>query len=284
MIIFKKAKQLAEYIDRQKKEGKKIGFVPTMGALHKGHLSLIDTCKNSNDIVVCSIFVNPAQFNNPDDLKNYPVTTASDIEKLIHHKCNTLFLPPVEEMYPKGFAKKKYELGEIENKLEGYYRPGHFQGVCQAVDRLLEIVEPHNFYLGQKDYQQCIVIKKLLEITGRENKVRLNIVPTVREADGLAMSSRNLRLDDQQRMLANSIFKELHYINENIHNQPLSELKKNASRHLTEKGFSVDYVEIANADDLSPATSHSEKLVVVAAATTGNIRLIDNMILNNTPF
>jgi len=279
MIIFKKAKQLAKYIDQEKKEGKKIGFVPTMGALHEGHLSLIDTCKKSNDIVVCSIFVNPTQFNNSDDLKNYPVSTASDIEKLIHHKCNTLFLPTVDEMYPKGFAKKKYELGEIENKLEGHYRPGHFQGVCQAVDRLLEIVQPHNFYLGQKDYQQCIVIKKLLEITGRESNVHLTIVPTVREPDGLAMSSRNLRLDDGQRKLANSIFKELIYINENIHKHPLSELKKNAIQHLTQKGFNVDYIEIANANDLSPATSTSGKLVVVAAATTGNIRLIDNMIL-----
>jgi pantoate--beta-alanine ligase len=166
-----------------------------MGALHGGHLSLIDTCKKENDLTVCSIFINPVQFNNPDDLKNYPVTTASDIEQLISHSCDVLFMPSVEEMYPAAYIKKQYPIGEIENKLEGYHRPGHFQGVCQAVDRLLEIVQPHNFYLGQKDYQQCMVIKKLLEMTGRENSIQLNIVPTVREEVGLAMSSRNLRLN-----------------------------------------------------------------------------------------
>lgn len=280
MIIFKKAKQLSEYIDQQKNDGKKIGFVPTMGALHNGHLSLIDTSKESNDITVCSIFVNPAQFNNPDDLKNYPITTARDIEQLTGHQCDVLFLPAVEEMYPDKFVKKNYELGAIENTLEGYHRPGHFQGVCQAVDRLLEIVQTHNFYLGQKDYQQCMVIKKLLQLTGREASIKLNIVPTVREADGLAMSSRNLRLNEEQRKLAPSVFKELNIIKENIRHQSLEALKKNASEQLTLKGFRVDYVEIANADDLSPASSATGSLVALAAATTGTIRLIDNLVLN----
>lgn len=280
MIIFKKANDLSNYIDQQKNEGKKVGFVPTMGALHNGHLSLIDTCKKSNDITVCSIFVNPAQFNNPDDLKNYPVTTASDIEQLVAHKCDVLFLPSVDEMYPTQYQKKHYPLGDIENRLEGHYRPGHFQGVCQAVDRLLDIVQPHNFYLGQKDYQQCMVVKKLLEITGKEQTIQLNIVPTVREIDGLAMSSRNLRLNEEQRKLATSIFQELIFIKENIHEHSLDELKKDANTHLQKKGFVVDYVEIANAEDLSTATSTKGKLIVLAAATTGNVRLIDNLPLN----
>lgn len=280
MIIFKKANQLSNYISQQKKEGKKIGFVPTMGALHNGHLRLIDNCKDSNDITVCSIFINPTQFNNPDDLKNYPVTTSKDIEQLIIHGCDVLFLPSVEEMYPPADPKKHYPLGDIENRLEGFYRPGHFQGVCQAVDRLLEIVQPHNLYMGQKDYQQCMVIKKLLEITGRENLVKLTIVPTVRETDGLAMSSRNLRLNEEQRKLATSIYKELNFIKEHIHQQSLDELKKNAGDHLIQKGFKVDYVEIANANDLSTADDASNKIVVLAAATTGQIRLIDNLILN----
>ena len=280
MIIFKKARHVSEYIDQQIKEGKKIGFVPTMGALHNGHLSLIDTCKNSNDITVCSIFVNPAQFNNSDDLKNYPVTTAKDIEQLISHQCDILFLPLVKEMYPSNFVKKQYALGEIENRLEGYFRPGHFQGVCQAVDRLLQIIQPHDLYLGQKDYQQCMVIKKLLEITEREDAIKLNIVPTLRETDGLAMSSRNLRLNEEQRQLAASIFNELNFIKEHIHNRSLEELKKKAGEHLIQKGFKVDYVEIANAEDLSVATGTSGKLVALAAATTGNVRLIDNIVLN----
>jgi len=280
MIIFKKAKQLSEFVNLQKKEGKKVGFVPTMGALHEGHLSLIDTCKKHNEFTVCSIFVNPAQFNNADDLKNYPITTASDIEKLHHHKCNALFLPSVDEMYPKDYAKKIYPLGEIENRLEGYFRPGHFQGVCQAVDRLLQIVQPHNFYLGQKDFQQCMVVKKLMEVTGRQDTIQLNIVQTVRENDGLAMSSRNLRLSEEQRKLANSIFQELNHIKQHLHVQSIQDLKKDGIDHLVQKGFKVDYIEIANAEDLSPATSSSGKLVALAAATTGNIRLIDNIILN----
>ncbi|MBO9684337.1 MAG: pantoate--beta-alanine ligase [Flavisolibacter sp.] len=280
MTIFKKAKQLSNYIDQQKKEGKKIGFVPTMGALHNGHLHLIDTCKKLNDITVCSIFVNPTQFNNSDDFKNYPVTISKDIEQLISHQCDVLFLPSVEEMYPADFVKKEYALGEIENRLEGHYRPGHFQGVCQAVDRLLQIVQPDNLYMGQKDYQQCMVIRKLLELTGREQSTGLSIVSTVREADGLAMSSRNLRLDEEQRKRAASIFNELNFIKEHIQDHSLEELKKNASERLTRKGFKVDYVEIANAEDLSIANNTAGKLVALAAATTGNVRLIDNIVLN----
>jgi pantoate--beta-alanine ligase len=280
MIIFKKATQLSEFIDQQKKEGKKVGFVPTMGALHEGHLSLIDTCKKNNEITICSIFVNPTQFNNTDDLKNYPITTASDIEKLFYHRCNALFLPSVEEMYPKDYTKKIYPLGDIENRLEGYFRPGHFQGVCQAVDRLLQIVQPHNFYLGQKDFQQCMVVKKLMEVTGRQASIQLNIVQTVRENDGLAMSSRNLRLSEEQRKLAKSIFQELNHIKQHLHDQSLQDLKKDGIDHLVQKGFKVDYFEIANVEDLSPATSSTGKLIALAAATTGNIRLIDNIILN----
>jgi pantoate--beta-alanine ligase len=280
MIIFKKANQLSNYIQQQKEEGKKIGFVPTMGALHNGHLTLIDTCKKLNDITVCSIFINPTQFNNPDDLKNYPVTTSKDVEQLVSHDCSILFLPTLEEMYPSSIDKKQYELGEIENRLEGFYRPGHFQGVCQAVDRLLEIVQPHNLYMGQKDYQQCMVIKKLLELTKREDDVKLVIVPTVRETDGLAMSSRNLRLSTEQRKLATSIFKELSFIKEHVHDQPFDGLKKLATEHLIQKGFKVDYVEIADAIDLTPAKDDTNRLVVLAAATTGEIRLIDNLVLN----
>lgn len=280
MIIFKKAKQLSQYIDKQKNEGKRVGFVPTMGALHEGHLALVNECNKVNDITVCSIFVNPAQFNNADDLKHYPVSTETDIAQLVGHDCDILFLPTVEEMYPPGYVKKYYALGDIETKLEGYYRPGHFQGVCQAVDRLLELVQPHTLYLGQKDYQQCMVIRTLLELTGRNQQIDLQIVSTVREADGLAMSSRNLRLNKEQRQQANSIFKELNAIKENLYQYSLDELKQKANKHLAEEGFKVDYIEIANADDLSTASSASGKLVALAAATTGNVRLIDNIVLN----
>jgi pantoate--beta-alanine ligase len=183
-------------------------------------------------------------------------------------------------MYPALLTQKQYGLGDIENRLEGFYRPGHFQGVCQAVDRLLQIVQPHNLYMGQKDYQQCMVIKKLLELTKREDDVKLVIVPTVRETDGLAMSSRNLRLSTEQRKLATSIFKELSFIKEHVHDQPFDGLKKLATEHLIQKGFKVDYVEIADAIDLTPAKDDTNRLVVLAAATTGEIRLIDNLVLN----
>src|ERR671912_2232392 len=142
MILFKKAKNLSNYISKQKKSNLKIGFIPTMGALHEGHLSLIAASKKENAVTVCSIFVNPTQFNNQEDFKHYPITIEKDIEKLLNAGCDILFLPPREEIYPQGFVAKKYDLGELETVLEGLYRPGHFQGVCQVVDKLMEIVQP----------------------------------------------------------------------------------------------------------------------------------------------
>ena len=280
MIIFKNSDRLFQHIIAQKNEGKTVGFVPTMGALHPGHLALVKTAEKENGLVACSIFINPTQFNNPDDFTHYPVTVEKDLELLIEAGADVVFMPSVEEIYPPGYVKKHYDLGTIETVLEGHYRPGHFQGVCQVVDILLQMVQPNNLYMGQKDYQQCMVIKKLLEITGREDDIELNIVATVREADGLAMSSRNLRLNEEQRKLATSIFKELSFIKEHFHNRSFDELKKNATEHLIQKGFKVDYVEIATAEDLCPATGNRVKLVALAAATTGNIRLIDNIVLN----
>lgn len=280
MILFKKAKPLSTYLLQQKNEGKTFGFVPTMGALHFGHLSLIRTSKTSDDLTVCSIFVNPTQFNNPEDLKNYPVTIEKDIEQLVSQNCDVLFLPPADEIYPVGHVKKYYELGDIETRLEGLFRPGHFQGVCEVVDRLLEIVQPNDLYLGQKDFQQCIVIKKLIELTGRTNELNLTIVPTVREKDGLAMSSRNLRLDKEQRILATAIYEELNSIRNNLHTATFDHLKATAKKNLQQKGFVVDYIEIAKTKDLSPAINANEPLVALAAATTGKVRLIDNLLLN----
>lgn len=280
MIIFKKAKQLSACLYQEKKQMHKIGFVPTMGALHKGHLSLISASKNANDLTVCSIFVNPAQFNNADDFRHYPITIEKDIENLFTAKCDILFLPSVDEIYPPGFKKKHYDLGKTENILEGLYRPGHFQGVCQVVNRLLDIVAADNLYLGQKDFQQCIIIKKLLQLTGKENKLRLTIVPTVRENSGLAMSSRNLRLNNDQKKLADEISQELFLIKENILTQPIARLADDAKNRLTQKGFVVDYVQIVSANDLSVPTEPTEPLVALIAASIGGIRLIDNMLLN----
>jgi pantoate--beta-alanine ligase len=280
MTIFKSAGQLTAYLEDQRKPGAIIGFVPTMGALHEGHISLIGQSKASNKITVCSIFVNPTQFNNKEDFNHYPITIEKDIEKLIRAGCDVLFLPAEQEIYPPNYKPIRYDLGKLENVLEGYYRPGHFQGVCQVVDRLLSIVNPHNIYIGQKDYQQCMVIKRLIETLGKSAQIHINIAPTIRENDGLAMSSRNLRLDKDQRDKALTIYKELMAIKEFLHEEPLEQLKKEAARHLEEAGFLVDYVEIANAESLEPASSNKEQLVALVAASLGNVRLIDNISLN----
>lgn len=279
MIIFKDAGLLFSFI-ASKKEQKQIGFVPTMGALHFGHLSLIRSCKAHNDYAVCSIFVNPTQFNNPEDLKHYPVTIEKDIEMLIEAGCDILFLPSADQVYPADYQKKTYDLGNLETILEGKYRPGHFQGVCQVVDRLLEIVQPHRIYFGQKDYQQCMVIRKLLRLLHKEDECELIIEPTIREKSGLAMSSRNLRLSQEDREGSVSIFKVLEYMKDNLDKEPVEDLKNKAQELLEKKGFVVDYAAIADANTLEPSTDKSAKLVGLVAATINNVRLIDNMVLN----
>ena len=182
-----------------------------MGALHSGHISLITNSKIQNQLTVSSIFVNPTQFNNAKDFEKYPITLEKDIDQLEKNGCNVLFLPPVEEIYTDGLNKlPHYNLGYLETVLEGKYRPGHFQGVCQVVHRLLNIVQPDYLYLGQKDYQQCMVIKKLIELT--QLKINVVISNTLRENDGLAMSSRNMRLNEEERKLSVKIFETLSFI------------------------------------------------------------------------
>lgn len=283
MILFKRAAELRDYLEKQRKKGKKTGFAPTMGALHDGHISLLEASKKENDFTVVSIFVNPTQFNDPADYAKYPVTLEKDISLLEAAGCDILFLPSVNEMYPSGqMLKKKYELGYLETLLEGSFRPGHFQGVCQIVHRLLEIVLPDNLYMGQKDYQQCLVVKKLLELTGLGQTVTLHISPTLREKSGLAMSSRNMRLSEMERNAAVAIYQALNQIRKNLQSGSLKTLQQEAAEQLTQKGFRVDYVEIADAGTLYPADNWDgrQKLVALAAAFLGEVRLIDNLLLN----
>ncbi len=251
-----------------------------MGALHPGHISLISQARRENDLVVCSIFVNPTQFNNADDFKLYPVSIAADIEMLIQAGCDVLFLPAVEEIYPDHYQAKKYELGDIEKVLEGAFRPGHFQGVCQVVDRLVTIVAPDKMYLGQKDFQQCMVIHRLLEIENKKQEVELVISPTMRENDGLAMSSRNLRLNPVQRNAAKIIYEVLKSIRDQWHEKSIDQLKSEGRKKLEDAGFIVDYVEIADQHNLRPAGEKDPSPVALIAASIGGIRLIDNLILN----
>ena len=283
MIIYKKPGELQDLLEKKKIEKHQIGFVPTMGALHAGHLSLVNEAKKQNKIVVCSIFVNPTQFNDPEDFKKYPITLEKDILMFEEAGCNVLFIPSVQDIYPNGVDHlKHYELGFLETVLEGKFRPGHFQGVCQVMHRLLEIVLPVDLYLGQKDYQQCMVIKKLIELIGLNDRIKVNICPTLREDDGLAMSSRNTRLLPDDREKAATISAALRYIKENLKAGDAKKIKDEAKEMLLQKEFRIDYIEIADADTLELVENWNgkQKIVALAAAFLNGVRLIDNMVIN----
>ena len=254
-----------------------------MGALHPGHISLIDFSRKNNDITISSVFINPTQFNDPKDFEKYPVTIENDILQLEQAGCDVLFFPCVEEIYPNGTnSKQYYDLGEMETLLEGKFRPGHYQGVCKVVHRLLEIVKPDNLYLGQKDYQQCMVIARLVELMGKKEAININICPTLREADGLAMSSRNMRLSLAERRKAVLIFQSLSFIKDNLVSGETETIKNKAIAMLTREGFRVDYIEIADAKTLEAVSiwDGKKKLVALAAAFLNEVRLIDNLLLN----
>jgi pantoate--beta-alanine ligase len=285
MIIFRYAEPLARYIQQQKAAKKQIGFVPTMGALHNGHIALIDRSKKETSITVCSIFVNPTQFNNAGDYQKYPNTIEQDITRLEAAGCNVLFLPAIEEMYPQGTTGlEHYDLGYLETLLEGQYRPGHFQGVCQVMNRLLTMVQPHKLFMGQKDYQQCMVVGRLLQLM--QSATELITCPTLREADGLAMSSRNMRLSPEDRQKATTIYKCLLLIKEECnHGTAWPVIKEKVMQLLTDAGFRVDYVELADANTLQPATATMAMIyqgprVALIAAFLHEVRLIDNMLIS----
>jgi pantoate--beta-alanine ligase len=282
MIIIKKAAELKKIVSRKKAMGLVAGLVPTMGALHKGHLSLLTGSKQRTGFTVCSIFVNPAQFNNKEDFDNYPLTTGSDVQLLENNGCDILFLPSVEEMYPGGMSDQRhYDLQYLDTVLEGKHRPGHFQGVCNAVHRLLLICEPDVIFLGQKDYQQCMVIKKMIELVN-PGSVRVEVCPTVREANGLAMSSRNMRLSPGEITKAGAIFQSLQSIKENLRPGNLASLKTTARTILSDNGLNTEYIEMAAAETLQLINEWDghQKLVALVAAYMNKVRLIDNMLLN----
>lgn len=282
MILIHKASLLHDYLGSKREKGSTIGFVPTMGALHSAHINLVNQSALACDITVCSIFINPTQFNDPSDYNKYPDRLEADIRMLSASKVDVVFVPPVSEIYPSGTKElEHYDLGYLETILEGEFRPGHFQGVCQVMSRLLKAVEPHQLFMGQKDYQQCMVVKKLLDLL--HMNVLLATRPTMRESDGLAMSSRNLRLTTDNRQKAPLIHKVLIGINSNLSAGNLKQLKTDAANKLNSAGFRVEYVEIADADNLRPVNewNGTTPLVALVAAFLGDVRLIDNMLLNN---
>ncbi|MCS6934933.1 MAG: pantoate--beta-alanine ligase [Chitinophagales bacterium] len=310
MLLFKTVRSIKKYLNTVKKSGKKVGFIPTMGALHEGHLSLLKAAKRRGLVTVCSIFVNPTQFNDPEDFKKYPVTTDSDLAKLHHSGCEAVFLPSVKEIYPHGTAiKKPQKFGFLSETLEGEFRPGHFEGMAQVVERLLRITEPDYLFMGLKDYQQQLIVGQLIKRLGM--RVKLVSLPTVREIDGLAMSSRNTRLSESARKKAKWLYKELSNLADKIRSlkekrstkivlkrlstkntdnnknslkddnwlNVIGQLTSQSAKRLAAKGFIVEYLEVRNAKTLSHPKHINEKLVVLVAARLDGVRLIDNVVV-----
>lgn len=279
MKVYQTSRHLSAYISKLKKEGKTIGFVPTMGALHQGHISLVEAAKKECDVVVCSIFVNPTQFNNTEDLAKYPRTTEYDKAMLKIAYCDILYLPSVKDIYPETTENHRVPpVGNILNVLEGVHRPGHFEGMMQVVEILLRKVAPHKLYMGLKDYQQYMIVCNMVDV------LKLPVVvigqPTIREKDGLAMSSRNVRLTKLGRKNATAIYKAMNFVKENLKKSPLTELEKQGAT-LIEKATNgkIEYFSIVNKFSLEPDTD-LKNLIVLTAVWVDGVRLIDNLELS----
>lgn len=282
MKIFQTTRDIQKYLLEIKQlENKSIGFVPTMGALHVGHLSLINASKNKTDVTVCSIFVNPTQFNDKKDYDKYPIQIDKDLEMLLEAKCDVVFVPTVEEMYPNGTLEKTdVDLGFIGQALDAEHRPGHFEGVLQVVKRLLDIVQPDRLFLGQKDYQQCMVLNRLIE--HYQLPIQLVICDTLREADGLAMSSRNMRLNAAERASSVKLSQALFNIKDKIQLQSIPSLIQEQQELLTKDTLiHIEYLTVVNGKTLEPIDVYQKEtpLTVLIAAKVGQIRLIDNVII-----
>jgi pantoate--beta-alanine ligase len=265
--------------DTLRREGKRIGFVPTMGFLHEGHLSLMRRARQENDIVVASIFVNPTQFGPKEDLDRYPRDAEGDRAKCVTAGVDILFMPTASEIYPEKPSVFVTVEG-ISDILEGAIRPGHFRGVATVVAKLFNIVKPHKAYFGQKDFQQCTVIKRM--VIGLDLDVEVIVLPTVRETDGLAMSSRNSYLDPGQRQKATCLFRALTAGEELITNgvrEPEKIRQKMRAILVQEKGVEIDYIEVADPDRLAPLERLEGRMVLLLAVRLGGIRLIDNLLL-----
>lgn len=280
MQIIKTVKEMQALSKKLRSKGKTVGFVPTMGALHKGHLSLIRQSKNENDVTVVSIFVNPSQFGPEEDFKQYPGNIAGDLKKLDFIKVDAVFTPDDNEMYPEGLTVS-VRAGHIGEILCGASRPGHFDGVATIVARLFNTIQPHRAYFGHKDYQQSVVIKKLVE--DRNFDIDIIVCPTVREPDGLAMSSRNSYLNREQRKTAAILYKALKHgeylIKKGI--EDVVQVKKEMENTLkSEPMVKIDYIEIVNPRNLDEVKKVKKPVVVCLAVKIGTTRLIDNLIIS----
>lgn len=279
MLIIRSAAELEAFSARERGNGRSIGFVPTMGALHEGHISLVERAVKENDICVVSVFVNPTQFNNADDLATYPRDEEADVRLLAHAGVSVAFLPTVEEVYPQGTAShKEFRLGPAAEVMEGKFRPGHFQGVAQVVCRLFQIVNPNRAYFGEKDFQQIAVIRNMTESEG----LHVEIVPCpIRRADdGLALSSRNALLSPKQREIAPEIHRALADSTEYAKNHTVEETILFVSSRINSiEGLETEYYEIVDGRTLLPVSEWEESPWIVGCVTVwcGKVRLIDNI-------
>lgn len=282
MHVFQEISPLKAFLHQKKREGKRIGFVPTMGALHQGHISLINASTEYNDITVCSIYVNPTQFNNPSDLKKYPRTLAADKAMLEDAGCQVLFCPDNTVMYPVETTLQLH-FGRLEKTMEGKHRQGHFNGVGLVVSKLLHIVEPDAAYFGQKDLQQYLIIRQMVQELFFP--IALVCCPIIREPDGLAMSSRNVRLSKTARKKATQLYQSLSEARALFieGRASVGQIKKYVGQKLTNQtDLVLEYFEIVDAHNLLPITKtyKTDQVAFCIAAEVGGIRLIDNLFLN----
>ncbi|WP_107822037.1 pantoate--beta-alanine ligase [Mangrovibacterium marinum] len=282
MLVIKNISDLQSLIRAQKEAGKTIGFVPTMGALHAGHLSLVEEAGRQTDFVVVSIFVNPTQFNDPSDLEKYPRTLEADCQLLEASPCQAVFAPDVATIYPEPDSRQ-FNFGELEQVMEGRFRPGHFNGVAQVVSKLLGMVTPNKAFFGQKDFQQLVIVKAMVKQLTLP--VEIIACPIVREASGLAMSSRNERLTAEQRENAAVIYQTLCEARNQVPGQSVESIKKMVVETINANPFlETEYFEIVNDNDLKPVRNWDEPVNKVAciAVFCGTVRLIDNLVLAET--
>lgn len=280
MKVFESAEKMQAYLEPFRKKGKTVGYVPTLGALHEGHMSLVRKSNKGSDITVVSIFVNPTQFNEKSDLDKYPRTFDADSKMLTEEDCDILFYPSVDTVYPKGTDKvPDLDLKGMDKLLEGEFRPGHFEGVLQVVERLLALVKPDHLYMGQKDFQQFTLIGHMIRQLNIPTE--LVVCPIKREPHGLAMSSRNVRLSKKERQDAGVIYKILKYVQQKFKKDSAKECREYAMDRLKKAGFKPEYFEIVDGITLLGVKERNESPYIVAcvAVWVGDVRLIDNKIL-----
>ena len=280
MLIIETLPLLRQQIRRLRMEGKRVALVPTMGNLHDGHMKLVDEAKARADVVVVSIFVNPMQFDRPEDLARYPRTLQEDCEKLNKRKVDLVFAPSVKEIYPNGTETHTYvDVPGLSTMLEGASRPGHFRGVSTIVSKLFNLVQPDIACFGEKDFQQLALIRKMVADMGFD--IEIVGVPIMRAKDGLALSSRNGYLTAEQRKIAPGLYKVLSSIADKLQvgERDLDEIITIAGQELNEKGFRADDIQIRDADTLLEVSENSKRAVILVAAWLGDARLIDNKIV-----